>query len=161
MEITPKAKIFKSDKEVKIIFSKTGEYNLRFFDTRKGRKLLFEKKVNVNKIPDPVVSVDGDNLHNYNISISDLMSAVRLEAKLDINNLRYFPGRINSYKVIKIHNGKEEDYYINYGEIFQSPTQKILGSLKKNDLLIFDNVSISLVDGTTRIASPIVYKITD
>ncbi len=161
LEITPKAKIFKSDKEVKIIFSKTGEYNLRFFDTRKGRKLLFEKKVNVNKIPDPVVSVDGDNLHNYNISISDLMSAVRLEAKLDINNLRYFPGRINSYKVIKIHNGKEEDYYINYGEIFQSPTQKILGSLKKNDLLIFDNVSISLVDGTTRIASPIVYKITD
>jgi hypothetical protein len=161
LDVNPKSKIFNSDKEVKIIFNKTGEYNLRFYDIRKGRKLLFEKKINVNKIPDPVVSVDGDNLHNYTISISDLMSAVRLEAKLDINNLRYFPGRINSYKVIKIHNGKEEDYYINYGEIFQSPTQKILVSLKKNDLLIFDNVSISLVDGTTRISSPIIYKITD
>ena len=161
LEIFPKAKILNSNKEVKIIFSKIGEYNLKFFDTRKGRKLLFEKKVNVNKIPDPVVSVDGDHLRNYNISINDLMSAVRLVAKLDINNLHYFPGRINSYKVIKIHNGKEEDYYMNYGEIFQSPTQKILGSLKKNDLLIFDNVNISLVDGTTRITSPIIYKITD
>jgi hypothetical protein len=161
LEISPKAKTIKSDKEVKVIFSKTGEYLLKFYDIRKGKKMVFEKKLSVNKIPDPVVAVDGDHLHNYTISIIDLMSAVRLEAKLDINNLRYFPGRINSYKVVKIHNGKEEENYTNYGEIFQSPTQKILGSLKKNDLLIFDNVSISLVDGTTRIASPIIYKITD
>ena len=101
----------------------------------------------------------GENLNNYSINIKDLLNAERLEAKLDINNINYFPGRINSFKVVRIHNGKEEDAYINYGELFQSPTQKIIGSLKKNDLLIFDNLNLSLIDGTTRIASPIIYKI--
>jgi Asp-tRNA(Asn)/Glu-tRNA(Gln) amidotransferase A subunit family amidase len=40
-------------------------------------------------------------------------------------------------------------------------TQKVLGALKKNDLLIFDNVNMSLVDGSTRTSAPIIYKITD
>ena len=85
----------------------------------------------------------------------------RLEAKLEINNLNFFPGRINSFKVIRIHNGKEEESVSNYGELFQSPTQKVLGALKKNDLLIFDNVNISLIDGSTRTSAPIIYKIID
>ena len=88
-----------------------------------------------------------------------MLSAERLEAKLEINNLSFFPGRINSYKVIRIHNGKEEESVNNYGELFQSPTQKVLGSLVKNDLIIFDNLNLSMVDGTTRTAAPIVYKI--
>jgi hypothetical protein len=62
--------------------------------------------------------------------------------------------------VIRIHNGKEEESVNNYGELFQSPTQKVLGALKKNDLLIFDNVNMSLVDGSTRTSAPIIYKIT-
>ena len=36
-----------------------------------------------------------------------------------------------------------------------------MGSLVKNDLIIFDNLNMSLVDGSTRIAAPIVYKITN
>lgn len=159
LEISPKAKLIKLDKEVNVIFNKTGEYLLKFYDTRKFRKLIFEKKINVNRIPDPVVKVKGENLNNYSINIKDLLNAEMLEAKLDINNINYFPGRINSFKVVRIHNGKEEEAYINYGELFQSPTQKIIGSLKKNDILIFDNLNISLIDGSTRIISPIIYKI--
>jgi hypothetical protein len=159
LEVSPKAKIIKFDNDVNIIFNKTGEYLLKFYDTRKFRKLIFEKKINVNRIPDPVVKVKGENLNNYSINIKDLLNAEMLEAKLDINNINYFPGRINSFKVVRIHNGKEEDSYINYGELFQSPTQKIIGSLKKNDILIFDNLNISLIDGSTRIISPIIYKI--
>jgi hypothetical protein len=75
--------------------------------------------------------------------------------------LNYFPGRINSFKVVRIHNGKEEESANNYGELFQSPAQKVFGALKKNDILIFDNVNMSLVDGSTRSASPIIYKIID
>ena len=162
IEILPKVNISKSDKNYRVIFGKTGEYMLRFFDLRKGnKKVLFEKKINVNAIPDPVVRVKGDNLANYTISVKDLLSAERLEAKLEINNLNYFPGRINSFKVVRIHNGKEEESVNNYGELFQSPTQKVLGALKKNDILIFDNVNMSLVDGSTRSASPIIYKIID
>ena len=103
----------------------------------------------------------GDNRGNSTISARDLLSAERLEARLEINNLNYFPGRINSFKVVRIHNGKEEESANNYGELFQSPTQKVLGALKKNDILIFDNVNMSLVDGSTRSASPIIYKIID
>lgn len=162
VEISPKVNIAKTDKNYRVIFGKTGEYTLRFYDMRKGpKKVLFEKKINVNPIPDPVVRVKGDNLANYTISVKDLLSAERLEAKLEINNLNYFPGRINSFKVVRIHNGKEEESVNNYGELFQSPTQKVLGALKKNDILIFDNVNMSLVDGSTRSASPIIYKIID
>ena len=134
---------------------------LKFYDLREDRKLLFEKKIIVNPIPDPVVTVKGDNLKSYLISSKNLLSAERLEAKLQINNLNYFPGRINSYKVVRIHNGKEEEFANNSGELFQSNTQKVIAALKKNDLLIFDNIYMSLVDGSSRTAAPIIYKITD
>ena len=161
VEILPKVNITKANNNYRVVFNKTGEYMLRFYDLRKDKKILFEKRIMVNPIPDPIVKVRGDNLSNYSISVKDLLSAERLEAKLEINNLNFFPGRINSYKVIRIHNGKEEESVNNYGELFQSPTQKVLGALKKNDLLIFDNVNMSLVDGSTRTSAPIIYKITD
>ena len=161
VDISPQVNIIQSNNNYRVVFKKTGEYNLRFYDMRKERKVLFVKKIMVNALPDPTVKIKGDNLDNYTISTKDLISAERLEAKLQINNLSYFPGRINSYKVIRIHNGKEEESVINYGELFQSPTQKVMGALVKNDLIIFDNLNMSLVDGSTRTAAPIVYKITN
>jgi hypothetical protein len=162
VDISPKVNLVKGDKNYKVVFNKTGEYLLRFYDLRHAsKKVLFEKRIMVNPIPDPVVRVKGDNLSSYTISVRDLLSSERLEAKLEINNLNFFPGRINSFKVIRIHNGKEEESVSNYGELFQSPTQKVLGALKKNDLLIFDNVNISLIDGSTRTSAPIIYKIID
>ncbi len=161
LEIYPKINIKKINNNYSVIFNKTGEYTLRFYDLRIGKKVLFEKKIMVNAIPDPIVKVRGDNLSNYSINVKDLLNAERLEAKLEINNLNYFPGRINSFKVIRIHNGKEEESVNNYGELFQSTTQKVLAALKKNDLLIFDNVNMSLVDGSSRLSAPIIYKISD
>ena len=161
-EVIPKTKITQAGKDYKITFAKTGEYLLKFYDLRKEqKKLLFEKKIVVNPLPDPLVRVKGDNLNTYSISVKDLLAAERLEANLEINNLKFFPGRINSYKVVKIHNGKEEESANNYGELFQSTTQKILGSLKKNDFLIFDNINMSLIDGSTRTSPPIIYKISE
>jgi hypothetical protein len=161
LEINPKVNLVKAANNYKVVFNKKGEYTLRFYDMRKERKVLFEKKIMVNALPDPVVKVKGDNLSNYSISVKDLINAERLEARLEINNLNYFPGRINSFKVVRIHNGKEEESVNNYGELFQSPTQKVLGALVKNDLIIFDNLNMSLIDGSTRTAAPIVYKITN
>jgi hypothetical protein len=161
LEILPKVNIKKTINNYRVIFNKTGEYTLKFYDLRKEKKVLFEKKIMVNPIPDPIVKVKGDNLNNYAISVKNLLGAERLEAKLEINNLNFFPGRINSFKVVRIHNGKEEESASNTGELFQSNTQKVLGSLKKNDLLIFDNVNMTMVDGSTRTSAPIVYKIID
>jgi hypothetical protein len=161
-EVVPRTKITQVGKDFKITFSKTGDYLLKFYDLRKNeKKLLFDKKIVVNPLPDPLVRVKGDNLNTYSISVKDLLASERLEATLEINNLNYFPGRINSYKVVKIRNGREEETANNYGELFQSTTQKILGGLKKNDLVIFDNINMSLIDGSTRTSPPIVYKITD
>ena len=161
-EVVPRTKITQVGKDFKITFSKTGEYLLKFYDLRKNeKKLLFDKKIVVNPLPDPLVRVKGDNLNTYSISVKDLLASERLEATLEINNLNYFPGRINSYKVVKIRNGKEEETANNIGELFQSTTQKILGGLRKNDLVIFDNINMSLIDGSTRTSPPIVYKITD
>jgi len=98
LEISPKVNISKVDNSYKVVFNKKGEYTLRFYDMRKERKVLFEKKIAVNALPDPVVKVKGDNLSNYSISVKDLIGAERLEAKLEINNLSFFPGRINSFK---------------------------------------------------------------
>ena len=159
IDILPKVNIIKANNNYKVVFNKTGVHTLRFYDLRKEKKVLFEKKIMVNPLPDPVVKVKGDNLNNYLITMNDLIRAERIEAKLEINNLSYFPGRINSFKVVRIHNGKEEESVNNYGELFQSPTQKVMSALVKNDLIIFDNLNMSMVDGTTRMAAPIVYKI--
>jgi hypothetical protein len=162
IEISPKVNISNdANNNYKIIFNRTGEYTLKFYDLRKDKDLLFVKKIMVSPIPDPIVKVKGDNLNSYNINIKDLLRADRLEAKLEINNLNSFPGRINSFKIIRIHEGKEMESANNSGELFQSNTQKILGILVKNDILIFDNINMSLLDGSTRKVSQIVYKITD
>ena len=162
VEIEPSVPIKKVNDSYTVLFNKSGEYTFKFFDLRKGAKtVLFDKQIRVNALPEPVVKVKGDNLNRYSISVKDLLSAERLEGLLNINNLNYFPGRINSYKVIRVHNGKEEESVSNYGELFQSPTQKVMSALKKNDFLIFDNINIALVDGSTRLPAPIIYKITD
>jgi len=124
-EVIPKTKIVQAGKDYKITFAKNGEYLLKFYDLRKQeKKLLFDKKIMVNPLPDPLVRVKGDNLNTYNISVKDLLAAERLQANLEINNLKYFPGRINSYKVIKIHNGKEEESVITMENYSNQPLRK-------------------------------------
>jgi hypothetical protein len=160
IEILPKVNIANVNKNFIANFNRVGDYELRFYDLRSGvRKLLFQKRVYANKMPDPVLRVKGENLGNFNISLKELSGSERLEAILYINNLDYFPGRINSYRVLRIHAGVETESVVNYGELFQSNTQKLISSLEKNDLIVFDNINVSLVDGTSRKPAPLLYKI--
>ena len=160
IEISPKVNMSKVGNNFVANFNRVGEYNLKFYDLRSGeRKLLFEKKLNANKMPDPILRVKGENLGNFNISLKELASSERLEAILNINNLNYFPGRINNFRVLRIHAGIEAESVVNFGELFQSNTQKLISSLEKNDFIIFDNINVSLVDGTSRKPPPILYKI--
>lgn len=162
IEIEPKVNISYKDRTFIANFNKVGDYNLKFYDLRSGeKKLLFNKTIFANKMPDPILRLKGENLGNFNINLKDILSSERLEAILTINNLDYFPGRINSFRVMKIHAGIETESIINYGEIFQSSTQKIISGLQRNDLIIFDNINVSLVDGTSRKPPPLLYKITN
>jgi hypothetical protein len=158
LEITPETFLAKKDKNYNVIFNKQGEYTLRFYDIRKGKVLLFEKNIYANPIPDPVIRIKGDNF-NYIIKSKDILNSNRLEPILKINNLKSFPGRISNFRLLRIHNGKETESILNYGELFQIPAQKLIGNLKKDDFLIIDNVTTSLYDGTSRISSPLMYKI--
>jgi hypothetical protein len=159
LEITPETFLAKKDNNYyNVIFNKQGEYTLRFYDIRKGKVLLFEKNIYANPIPDPVIRIKGDNF-NYIIKSKDILNSNRLEPILKINNLKSFPGRISTFRLLRIHNGKETESILNYGELFQIPAQKLIGNLKKDDFLIIDNVTTSLYDGTSRISSPLMYKI--
>jgi len=162
IEIEPKVNVSYKDKTFIANFNRVGEYSLKFYDLRTGeKKLLFKKMVYANKMPDPILRLKGENLGNFNINIKDITSSERLEAILTINNLEYFPGRINSFRVMRIQAGVETETVVNYGEIFQSNTQKLIASLQKNDLIVFDNINVSLVDGTSRKPPPLLYKITN
>jgi hypothetical protein len=158
-KIYPKVNITKKNNDFNVIFNKTGEYTLEFTDSRFGDKTIYTKKIFVNSLPDPIIKLKGDNLNSYLLNVKTILNSSRLDVTLKINNSNYFPGRINSFNVIKLHNGKEENSVLNYGELFQSPTIKIISSLEKNDILIFDVINISLIDGSTRITQPLVYKI--
>jgi len=162
IEIEPKVNSSYKDKTFIANFNRVGDYILKFYDLRSGeKKLLFKKIVYANKMPDPILRLKGENLGNFNVSIKDITSSERLEAILTINNLEYFPGRINSFRVMKIHAGIEAETVVNYGELFQSNTQKLISGLQKNDFIIFDNINVSLVDGTSRKPPPLLYKITN
>jgi len=162
IEIEPKVNVSFKDKTFIANFNRVGDYNIKFYDLRSGeKKLLFKKIVYANKMPDPVLRLKGENLGNFNINLKDITSSERLEAILTINNLEYFPGRINSFRVMRIHAGIETETVVNYGEIFQSNTQKLISGLQKNDFIIFDNINVSLVDGTSRKPPPLLYKITN
>ena len=55
----------------------------------------------------------------------------------------------------------EQEAEMNNGELFQAPTQKLMGNLIKNDIIIFDQINISLVDGSSRNPAPLILKIVD
>ena len=71
----------------------------------------------------------------------------------------YFPGRINTFEVSRVHDGNEVAAVVNYGEIFQSPAQEIIAQLEKNDFLIINLINVTMDDGTTRVLTPLLFRI--
>ena len=164
-EITPTAAVRQQGNTYLIKFPKTGQYTLRFSDKRKlTRKVSFEKKVLVQLIPPPQVKLSGDGSNYYRVTakVQDFFNANRLVGYLQIYDIPDFPGRINSFTVTRIpkeDEGSPQERVLNYGDVFNAETQKLLRKLKKGDLLLFDNIQVTMQDGTSRIASPLTYKI--
>ena len=137
------------------------EYTFKFTDKRNGsNKVIFEKKVHAFLLPNPLVRLNSDNISKETVSVRDLLSSNRLMAYLGLSEINNFPGRINGFRVNKISkNGAKSEY--NYGEVFQPNSQSLIGSLQVGDIIIFDNVTVSMIDGTTRTAAPLTYKIVE
>jgi hypothetical protein len=118
----------------------------------------------VQMIPPPQVKLSGDASNSFRVtaSIKDLFNANRLVGYLQIYDIPNFPGRINSFYVTRIpkeDEGTPQERILNYGDVFSAELQKMLRKLKKGDLLLFDNIQVTMIDGTSRIASPLTYKI--
>jgi hypothetical protein len=164
-EVTPKADIIYERNTYKIRFPKPGQYTLRFSDKKKfNKKISFEKKVSAYLIPPPQVKLNGDANTQFRelVSVRELFTANRLVGFLQIYDLEKFPGRINSFYVTRITKVDEQmitERKLNYGDVFNAELQSMLRKLKKGDLLLFDNIQVTMDDRTTRNASPLTFKI--
>lgn len=164
-EVTPRADIIYERNTYKIRFPKPGQYTLRFSDKKKfNKKISFEKKVNAYLIPPPQVKLNGDANSQFRelVSVRELFTANRLVGFLQIYDLEKFPGRINSFYVTRITKVDEQmitERKLNYGDVFNAELQSMLRKLKKGDLLLFDNIQVTMDDRTTRNASPLTFKI--
>jgi hypothetical protein len=162
IEIEPKIKTENRKNVLKGYFNKKGIYNIRFIDTSNGQNnVLFEKKLKALELPNPTVSIPGGDQNSFEISRLDLLTASRIEAHIDIENIQYFPGRINKFNIVLVHGAEIYESISNSGPIFQTDTQRVLEKIEDNDLIIFEDISLTLNDGTTRIAAPMIYKIVE
>jgi hypothetical protein len=160
IEIEPNIKTENRSNVLKGYFNKKGIYTIKFLDaTNNKNTVLFEKTVSALELPNPTISIPGGNQNSFEISKLDLLTASRIEAQIDIENIQSFPGRINKFNIVLVHGAEIYEAITNSGPIFQTDTQRVLEKIKDNDLVIFEDVSMTLNDGTTRIAPPIIYKV--
>ena len=160
IEIEPNIKTENRSNVLKGYFNKKGFYTIKFLDaTNNKNTVLFEKTVNALELPNPTITIPGGNQNSFEISKLDLITASRIEAHIDIENIQSFPGRINKFNIVLVHGAEIYEAITNPGPIFQTDTQRVVEKIKDNDLVIFEDVSMTLNDGTTRIAAPIIYKI--
>lgn len=160
LEVTPAANIIKSNDDYKIIFLTQGKHSVKFFDLRDGKQIeIINLTIDVSLLPPPQVKLAGDNNLRDLISIKDLFIANRLSGILVLPNLDYFPGRITGFRMTRITTQKEQQSVYNYGEVFQNQIHGLIKNLEKGDLILFDRITLSMQDGTTRTTNSIVFKI--
>lgn len=162
LTVTPEAEIVQEGNNINVKFIAQGVYRIAFDDLRNGgKKRLFSKVVNVSLLPNPVVRLNNEQSFKDKVNIKDLFYANGLRATVGLKEFNYFPGRINGYRVTRISEDNVNQSVYNYGEVFQANTQEIINTLKKGELLLIDNVTVSLYDGTTRNTNPLIFKISD
>lgn len=160
--IGPTAQIVKSKDDIYASFRSPGVYALRFYDNNGDKSnFVFEKKIKVYPLPEPTVSLNVSNLSSGVITRKVLVSSTRLNASFPNSEFTTFPGRINGYRFVKYNGDNTTESIYNYGDSFQSGLLAILAKAKKGDIVVFDNITISLNGGSSRTATPLIYKIAD
>lgn len=162
--ISPQADLQAVGNDYVVLFSNNGDYKISFTDQQEGPtkgRLLFEKRIHASLLPSPIVRLNTESSTKDILSVRDLLSLNRLVATMDVDGQSSFPGRINGFRLTRIAKTGEQLSAYNYGEVFRGQVQEMLGNLKKGDIVFFDNITISLADGTTRTPNPILYKIVE
>ncbi|NDA62756.1 MAG: hypothetical protein EBX50_12030 [Chitinophagia bacterium] len=118
----------------------------------------------VQLIPPPQVKLSGDGSNTFReiATVRDLFNANRLVGYLQVYDIPTFPGRINTFYATRISKDDgvmNTERVLNYGDVFTAELQKMIRKLKKGDLLMFDNIQVTMIDGTSKTASPLTLKI--
>lgn len=162
VEFTPQVNVVRSADRVSAVFSNTGQYQLRLFLRNEGTvQLLLTRSVLVQRLPDPEVYLLPDNLNRTTISLSELLRISGLSTSLPVNGLSSVSLRINGFRATIIGAKEQVPAVYNYGQVFQEETKRLFSKLKKGDLVLFDNITLSVGDGSTRTAKSVLYKISD
>ena len=162
LQAEPVAEVSQSANNYSIYFRKPGEYTIRILDKRPGKEHeIFEKKINVSRLPNPVVYLNNQNQTKDFLTKSELMNMTRLVCMVELNNGQRIQGHINGFRVNFVQKNEGLQNVYNYSEVFQFPTLSVIGKLQKGDIIYFDNITVSLVDGTTRTPQPILFKIVE
>ena len=120
----------------------------------------YSKKIRIQTLPDPIVSFGNMKQGKTKMNLYDFQNAKELIPSLNIKEFTIFPGKINSYKILILSaSGEKIDEIINQGGSLNSSSNAFLKKVKIGDIVIFDNIYISLNDGTTRNCNPLIVKI--
>ena len=162
VEFTPKVSVTRTAERISAVFPSSGQYQLRlFFRERGSPQLLLERAVFVQRLPDPEVKLLTDNTAKNVISSEELIRANSLKTTLIASGLPAVSTRINGFRVTVLNAGAQSPALYNYGQVFQEETKQLFNGLKKGDLLLFDNITVAIGDGSTRTVNPFIYKISD
>jgi hypothetical protein len=113
-------------------------------------------------LPDPTIKLNFENANRNIINAKDLFRLNNLTAILPVLGFGNVPVRINGFRCTILQKNNNESLSVyNYGAVFQNEMQRIIGKAKTGDMLLIDNLTVALGDGTTRTPVPLFYKIVD
>ncbi|MBU6307628.1 MAG: hypothetical protein KGO46_06165, partial [Bacteroidetes bacterium] len=160
VNITPSVRLISGAEKLSALFSVPGQYQLQvFLKSASGKKPIMQRKVNADRLPDPVVRVSLEGNTRNVIRSEDLSRVNSLVANIPISGLPPVNLRVNGFRGTIVGAGTERSSVYNYGQVFQEPMKELINSLKQGDLLLLDNITVAVGDGSTRSASSILYKI--
>ena len=162
VEFTPQVRVSKTVDQISVLFPASGQYQLKLYlRNRTTPQFLLERTVYVQKLPDPEVQLLSDNTSRNVISSAELIRASRLKTAFTASGLPAISSRVNGFRVTVLNAGKQSAAIYNYGQIFQEETKQLFSTLKRGDIILFDNITVAVGDETTRSIRPFIYKISD
>ncbi len=160
VSLLPAARMINNSERLQVLFSAPGQYQLQvFYKNEAGRQLILQRKINADRLPDPLVRVNLEGNTRNVIRSEDLSRVNRLVATVPVVGLPNVTLRVNGFRGTIVGSAGERSSVYNYGQVFQESMRELLNSLQQGDLLLLDNITVAVGDGSTRSASPILYKI--
>lgn len=162
VDFFPPIRTTKTLEGITVVFPSSGQYRFRLFlRIENSSQLILERTLLVQRLPDPEVYLLSDNTARNVISSAELLRANGLKTSFFGSGLPTVSARVNGFRVTLLNNGDQSAGLYNYGQFFQEDTKGLFSKLKKGDLLLFDNITVAIGDGSTRTVKPFIYNISE